>query len=347
MLVLRPAAPADAPRIEPIARRAATGTALPRERAALEARIAVSLAAFSAEVDVPGEEQYLFVMEDAATGAIAGVSGLTASAGHRDRFYSYRREIIVHASQQLKVFNRIQALHLCHDLTGASLLTSFCIDPAIASTPWPQLLSRGRLLFVAEHRRRFAPRLAAEHPGAVDARGASPFWDAVGRRFFSMDFPTADQLASGASRTFIAELMPQYPIYVPLLPPEAQQAIGQCHTDAVLPRAILRAEGFEEGTYVDIFDGGPTLVSPVSALATVRHQHLLVLGDASPGGDAAEMLIATVQREGFRATIAPARREGSTLAVHAATRRALGITAGAAVRAVPLVLNPENGEGAC
>jgi arginine N-succinyltransferase len=122
-------------------------------------------------VDLPGEETYFFVLENAATGEIVGTSGIAAAAGFHDRFYSYRNEIIVHASQELKVSNKIHALHLCHDLTGFSLLTSFYIDPAYVDSDLPDLLSRARLLYVGEQRQRFADKLAAENPGVCDAEG--------------------------------------------------------------------------------------------------------------------------------------------------------------------------------
>lgn len=170
MFVLRPAQLTDLPQVESIAAKSAIGiTSLPSSHDRLLEKINNSRYAFASDVDVPGEEIYFFVLENATTGEIVGTSGISASAGFHDRFYSYRNEIIVHASQELKVSNKIHALHLCHDLTGYSLLTSFFINPALADGDLPQLLSRARLLFVAEHRQRFADKLAAENPGVCDA----------------------------------------------------------------------------------------------------------------------------------------------------------------------------------
>ena len=40
-----------------------------------------------------------------------------------------------------------------------------------------------------------------------------------GRKFFKMDFLDAERTIGGArNRTLIVELMPHYPVYVPLLP---------------------------------------------------------------------------------------------------------------------------------
>jgi arginine N-succinyltransferase len=347
MYVLRPAAHADLAQIETIATKAAIGiTSLPPVTQKLADKIAHSIYSFGGEVDVPGEETYFFVLENTETGEIAGTSGIAASAGFHDRFYSYRNEIIVHASQQLKVSNKIHALHLCHDLTGYSLLTSFYIDPALADTAWPQLLSRGRLLFIAEHRQRFADKLAAENPGVCDADGRSPFWDAVGRRFFNMAYPQAERLSGGRSRTFIAELMPQYPIYVPLLPPDAQLAIGQLHPDGELPFSILLDEGFDADTYIDIFDGGPTVEARLQTLATIRHQRRRALTSSELlGASPPNALVANTACAGFRATLASAQIGPDALITHKATREHLGLDEGAPVRAVPLhILADPGGE---
>ncbi|WP_176087127.1 arginine N-succinyltransferase, partial [Burkholderia vietnamiensis] len=43
------------------------------------------------------------------------------------------------------------------------------------------------------------------------------------RKFFGRDFTDVDIASGGRSRTFIAEVMPAYPLYVPLLPEAAHQ----------------------------------------------------------------------------------------------------------------------------
>ena len=241
------------------------------------------------------------MLEDLRLGTVVGTSGIAASAGFADRFYSYRNEMVVHASQALGASNRIHTLHLCHDLSADTLLTSFYIDPAYEHTLAPQLLSRARLLFIAEFADRFSDRIAAENPGLADEHGRCPFWDAVGRRFFGMDYPAAEQLTGARNKAFIAELMPQSPIYVPLLPDAAQWAIGQLHPVAELPFSILQDEGFDCETYVDIFDGGPTVAARVAMLRTVAasRRHPAQQPLASPGLH----LAATTRRSGFRATL--------------------------------------------
>ncbi len=345
MFVLRTAQPADLPQIEAIAAKSAIGiTSLPSNRDRLREKISNSCYSMLADVDVPGEETYFFVLENVTTGEIVGTSGITASAGLHDRFYSYRNEIIVHASQELKVSNKIHALHLCHDLTGYSLLTSFYIDPALAIGDLPQLLSRARLLFIGERRQRFAEKLAAENPGVCDADGNSPFWNAVGRRFFGMDYPQAEQLSGGRSKTFIAELMPQYPIYVPLLPDEAKLAIGQLHPDAELPFSILMDEGFEPDTYIDIFDGGPTVEARVDTLRTIRYQHRSRINSHVATNTTEHVsIIANTKTEHFRATLGRIRVGGAGVGLTPEVAEVLAVDDGDIVRSVDLV-PPSAGE---
>jgi len=357
--LFRSAGPQDLDAFERIAAASATGiTTLPADRSLLLDKLERSAQAFASADDSSGEEIYLFVVEDlaAAGGArVIGTSGIAARAGFADRFYSYRNEMVVHRSSVLQASNRIHTLHLCHDLTGYTLLTSFYIEPAYANTLAPQLLSRARLLFIAEFSERFSDRIAAETPGLSDESGRCPFWDAVGRRFFDMDYPQIESLSGGRSKSFIAELMPHSPIYVPLLPEDAQWAIGQMHPEGELPSAILDDEGFDSETYVDIFDGGPTAEARVATLKSVVGSRRMIVQPAAPGRTAAPMapaaavaptapmaptfpptalaLISSTQRASFVALVAPApHSEDDRLALDSSSLALLQLQPGQSVR---------------
>src|SRR5258708_1536546 len=81
-----------------------------------------------------------------------------------------------------------------------------------------------------------------EMGGLVDGNGRSPFWECLGRVFFDTDFPNADYL-SMVNKKFIADLMPTHPIYIPLLPKEAQEAIGQVQEQTRPAVKLLGEEG--------------------------------------------------------------------------------------------------------
>ncbi len=337
--LLRPAQPRDLPALEALAHASAVGiSSLPPDRDALRTLLALSNKAFASDDVASGEEVYLFVLEDHAQGgALVGTSSIAAAAGFNDRFYSYRNEFIVQASAELGARNRIHTLHLCHDLTGVTLLTGFHIDASLAHTLAPQLLSRGRLLFIAMLAERFSDRIAAENPGLSNAAGVCPFWDAVGRRFFDIDYPAAERLGGGRThKGWIAGLMPQSPIYVPLLPEEAQWALGQLHPVAALPFQILMDAGLDGDTYLNRFDGGPTADGRVALLKTVRRRRALqvVLTDnapaAAPGGH--WQLVANGLQADFRAMLLPAAQaDSAALALPPAAASALHWQAGDAL----------------
>lgn len=233
MLVMRPAQAADLPQVQRLAADSPVGvTSLPDDAERLRDKILASEASFAAEVSYNGEESYFFVLEDSASGELVGCSAIVASAGFSEPFYSFRNETFVHASRSLSIHNKIHVLSLCHDLTGNSLLTSFYVQRDLVQSVYAELNSRGRLLFMASHPERFADAVVVEIVGYSDEQGESPFWNAVGRNFFDLNYIEAEKLSGLKSRTFLAELMPHYPIYVPLLPDAAQESMGQVRSPA-------------------------------------------------------------------------------------------------------------------
>ncbi|MCB6184825.1 arginine N-succinyltransferase [Leeia sp. TBRC 13508] len=276
MLIVRPSRLSDLAQVERMA--SASGAAvhtLPAHRDKLFEKISASVHSFDAEVDVYGEESYFFVLENTATGVLHGTSAVVAYTGFSEPFYVYRNDIIVHASRALKVHNRIHVLTLSHDLTGDSQLCSFYVDPELAKTHYPRLLSRARLLFAAQHPERFADNMMSFLPGVSDATGRAPFWEGVGRKFFGIDYVQAEYFTGVKEKTFIAELMPHYPIYVPLLSDEAQQAMGQVHPGSRVPFNILLEEGFEADNYIEIFDGGPVIRAKRENLKTIQQSKVI------------------------------------------------------------------------
>ncbi len=338
MLILRPAHMDDLPEVQRLAADSPIGvTSLPDDRERLAEKIRVSQASFAAEVSYNGEESYFFVLEDLARGRLVGCSGLVATAGFSEPFYSFRNETFVHASRELKIHNRIHVLSLCHDLTGNSLLTSFYIEPELALGPAAELNSRGRLLFVAGHPERFADAMVVEVVGYSDEQGDSPFWDAIGRNFLDINYAEAERLCGVKSRTMLAELMPSYPIYVPLLPDSAQEAMGLVHPRAQVSFDILMREGFECDHYVDIFDGGPTVHARTSSLRSIAQSRLMPVRLASPGGGTRPYLLANGQTRDFRALIAELDWEpGQPVTLAPALAEILGVSDGGSVRLVAL-----------
>jgi arginine N-succinyltransferase len=332
--LLRPATLDDLDAIERFSKASTFGIhTLKPGRVRVAERIERSLKAFAGTEPVSGDEIYHFVLEDLRAGRVVGTSGIVASAGANSRFYCYRNEFSVHASEELGISNREHTLRLCEDLSGHSLLSSFYIEPEYGATLAPQLLSRGRLLFVRNFPHLFAERIGAENPGLCDEEGNSPFWNALGHRFLKMPFPEAEQRTGGRSKSFIAELMPRSPIYVSLLAEDAQWAMGQLHPDGQLPFGILVAEGFDVDSYVDIFDGGPIAEARVAMLDTVVSAlDVDVRSAAHLEGEAC--LVANMERSGFCATLSPGEFVEDALQLPPSAIRRLGLSVGSRACAV-------------
>ena len=261
MYVVRPVELSDLAALEALAAVTMPGVhTLPKTRDKIAVAIERSLASFGAHVDIPSEESYLFVLEDASSHAIVGTAAIYASAGSNGTYFSFRNDVIQQVSRDLNISHSVHALTLCSELTAYSQLSGFYVSNRANAGLEAALLSRARLLFAVLAPHRFGDRFFVPLAGITNADGQSPFWDALGRKFFQMDFLDAERVIGGArNRTLIVELMPHYPVYVPLLPGDAQAAMGQIHPDGELAFNLLTEEGFEADDYIDIFDGGPIL----------------------------------------------------------------------------------------
>ncbi|MBY4675380.1 arginine N-succinyltransferase [Marinobacterium arenosum] len=273
-------------------------TTLPANRDHLCELINSTQQSLGKEIERAGSESYHFVLEDTDSGEIVGVSGIDAAVGIDTPFYSYRLEEVVHASNELQIHNRIPALHLCQDYTGVSRLCTLFLDKAFRNSRNLHQLSRARMLFIAQHRERFAARLIAELQGIADEQNRSPFWECLGRHFFNMDFTKANYLTGINSKGFIADLMPHYPVYVPLLTPEAQAALGKPRPDMAEVMTLLEDEGFNYHGYVDIFDAGPTLEARIDSTRTVSQSRNVKIQVGEPAGDALQPVL--VSNNGLR-----------------------------------------------
>ncbi len=90
MMVIRPIRAEDYPELYDIAVESGHGfTSLPVNDELLQRKISRSEASFAKKVEQPGDEGYLFVLEDPETGAVVGTSAIEAAVGLEDAFYHY------------------------------------------------------------------------------------------------------------------------------------------------------------------------------------------------------------------------------------------------------------------
>ena len=305
MIIIRPIKTTDYDDLYRIAIESGHGfTSLPVNEEILKQRINRSEESFKVKVSQPGDQGYLFVMEDTQTGQVVGTTGIEAAVGLDNAFYHYHLGKVVHSSRELDIHNTVETLALCNDYTGATEICTLFLQESHRKDGNGRFLSRIRFLFMAEHAMRFSDCVIAEMRGVSDEYGKSPFYDWLEEHFLSIEFTKADYLTGIGNKNFIADLMPKYPVYVNLLSKEAQQVINKVHTNTVPALRLLEAEGFARRGYVDIFDAGPTVEAERDQIRAVResNKYQVLIDDNSGGESPQKYIICNTKVEGFRAT---------------------------------------------
>jgi arginine N-succinyltransferase len=324
---IRASRPSDLDAILALARLTGGGfTNLPPDRDALARRLTWSAASFARAEAAPKNELYLLLLEEVATGRIGGTAMVFSRVGAEWPFYSFKLCTLTQTSRELQRTFRTQFLSLTSDFDGASEVGGLFLHPDLRASGLGRLLARARYLFIAQHRARFGSHVLAELRGVMDEGGNSPFWDALGRQFFGLSFPEADEFNAVNGNQFIADLMPRHPIYTALMPETARAVIGQPHTSGRAALAMLKAEGFVFDNYVDIFDGGPTVSARIDDLRSVRLATETEITSVTSRADGIPSLIATGNLTEFQAFCAPLANGGCGLP--AAIAQPLGITPG-------------------
>ena len=308
---IRAALPKDIKPLYDLAKLTGGGfTNLPAERPTLEAKLERSEAGFSRKGETPADDLYVFMLENVETGQIRGTCQVFGQVGNDRPFYSYLISTLTQKSEELGRIFRNQALTLTTDLEGSSEVGGLFLHPQERAGGLGMLLARSRYLFIKQHRPRFGDMVLAELRGVLDQGGHSPFWDAIGGRFFGMTFPEADEFNAVHGTQFIADLFPKTPVYIAMLPESARAVIGQPHPTGRAALKMLENEGFDWDSYVDIFDGGPTVTARTDKIKTViEAEWLRVAGTNEEGG--ATMMVASGVYHDFIACYAQTQKTGN------------------------------------
>ena len=332
---LRAARPDDLEPLYEMAKLTGGGfTNLPADRKALARKLERAEAAYANETDVLGDEQFVLVLERPETGEVRGTCQMMTQVGQHLPFYSYRLNTLTQHSEKLQRTVRAEMLSLVTDLEGSSEVGGLFLHPNERAGGLGLLLARSRYLFIAMHRARFADRVLAELRGVHDERGGSPFWDGVAGRFFGMTFQEADYFNAINGNQFIADLMPKHPVYVAMLSESARSAIGVPHPSGRAAMRMLEEEGFRYEGYVDIFDGGPTMIAQTDGVTSIAAaKPATVTGiDCSKGQ---KVLLAAGRLAGFHACYGACDPVDGGIALDPEAAGLLGVGVGDEVWTVP------------
>ncbi len=308
-------------------------TNLPADRESLTQKLERSERAYQSDTNAHGDDLFVMVLENVETGAVRGTSQLFTKVGQTWPFYSYRLSVLRQTSKELNRTFSAEMLSLVTDLEGASEVGGLFLHPGERAGGLGMLLARSRYLFIKEHRDRFGDKIFAELRGVIDEAGGSPFWDGLAGRFFGMSFQEADYFNAIHGNQFIADLMPKHPIYTAMLSETARAAIGVPHPNGRAAMRMLENENFSYDGYIDIFDGGPTMIAKTDNVTSIHNAKSAKISGIDGGETKA--IISHGSLEEFQATYAmlDENDDGVTIDKQAAIK--IGLSVGDEIRYIP------------
>ncbi|OZB20626.1 MAG: hypothetical protein B7X58_00605 [Marinobacter sp. 34-60-7] len=300
-MILRPVAHHDLDALFSIAEESGPGfTSLMPDRRFLTDRIEQSIASFQANVTRPGNETYLFVLEDKDTGTLAGTTGIRASVGQSKPVAHFRHTRVLSHTRAGRPRTLADTLTPCRHYRGCTEICSLYLRPAYRQAHTGKLLSRVRFVFMALHPHRFANTVIAQMRGISDPEGQAPLWDSLRHLGADMDFVTATHQLQKDPEAFI-QTLPRGPLATDRLSARARAALGQVHPDTRPALHLLEQEGFRYQGLMDLLDGGPTVECDRLQIASVRNTRRFLWPNASalacPG------ILANTGCADFRATV--------------------------------------------
>lgn len=264
---IRPARLEDLDHFYRFAKEAGFGfTHLPRDKKVLEYILRASIESFAKKLDKPRHESYYFVLQ--MGDKVIGSCGIISRIGISEPFYAYHLLTTEQSCSLLGIKREVPVLHFIQARKKPTELCALFLQEAFRKKEYGRLLSFSRFLFIASFRLRFAPVIISELRGVCDEKGHSPFWDAIGKPFFGMDFDAANSLRISHPEC-IEELFPTHPIYPMLLSKEAQSVIGIPYPLTMSALKLLQKQGFMLSHYVDLFDAGPHVYAHTDAVKAI------------------------------------------------------------------------------
>ena len=302
-MLLRPANSNDIDALLKLARESGPGmTNFNDNKESMVEKITHTTASFTKDVESPDDEYYFFVLEDPQTSRIAGCCGIYSTVGIHRPFYSFRVLNLTHTSQEIEFYEPVRVLQMVEEHRGFAEIVSLYLTPDYRKNSNGKLLSRSRFLFMAEFNQRFPEYVIAEMRGRVNEDGQSAFWDSLGGHFFPMNFIEADQFNALGHFQFIADMMPKYPVYIRLLPENAQAMIGKTHEHTLPALKMLENEGFRTDGCVDVFDAGPVIKCPMDEIKTARNSRTAIVTEITTITEQPDYMICNTRVENYRLT---------------------------------------------
>lgn len=339
MLLYRPIQTSDLEGLLELARRHDSMN-LPDDRPFLIDRIAHSEASFAGSIEDWASRIYMFVAEQVPSGAIIGTSLILAKHGSPSvPFYWLDVTREERSSRALGKHFVHEKLQLRSTTDGPTEIGGLILDPRHRGRDHAgKCLSTIRFAYMATHPERFEREVVADIVSVPVREGETTLWDVFGAHFTGVSYREADHL-SARDKSFIADLLPQDPVYTTFFPESVRAQLGRPADEARAAVRILEKLGFTYLHQIDPFDGGPYYGASRDAIACVRDKRQLVLPSDLPErgeeDEGAPCLVSAEGAHGFRATLARCDDRG-TPRLDAALRSALGVAPGDNLLVTPL-----------
>jgi arginine N-succinyltransferase len=340
MFVIREAYRDDLEQIHAVARHLDTVN-LPDDRAMLEKVLDLSVKSFAKEIPA-AQREFLFVLEDRASGRLVGTSLLLAQHGTRRSPHVFF-EILDEErySETLDRHFKHECLRIGYNYAGPTEIGGLIVVPDYRGRPEAlgKFLSYTRFLYLALHRAEFRDEVISELLPPLGEGGQSVLWEHLGRHFTGLSYQEADKISKD-NKEFIRTLFPQGLIYTALLPAEVRAVIGKVGPKTRGVEKMLRAIGFDYARRIDPFDGGPHFIAATDEISLVtgtRRAKAAAIDAADEGRP-----LGLVAREGSSAPrfLAVGTRyrllEDGSVGLPEAARAALGVSPGDDVAYLPL-----------
>jgi len=339
MFLLRDARKSDLPSLKRLAGSLNTIN-LPDHEGALAALLERSGRSFGGRIEDRREQEYLFVLEDPATGEVSGTSLIIAQHGTYDAphiFYEVtERE---HYSASLDRHFRHKVLSIGYNYDGPTEIGGLVVDPAHRGGPEKvgKQLSFVRFLFIAMHRSSFREKVLAELLPPLLPNGRSLLWEAIGNKFTGLSYQEADRL-SRQNKEFIKELFPSSDIYATLFPEKTQRAIGEVGVESKPVQRMLEQIGFRYVDHIDPFDGGPHYEATTAEISLIKRYRSSRVSPRDLTQPGMEALVASGRASGrnrFRAVKTQVALDNRQAMLPGTAKDLLQVEPGAAIGIIP------------
>lgn len=323
---VRPIEGADFPQFLELVKKAQVGlSSLPLDEAYLKKRIKDSLSIFE---DPNYDGSYLFVLEDTDLGVV-GCCGITPRTGGEHPFYTFELNHEIHPPTQLTRREHHPFVKLLKVFQGPTEIGSLFLDPDYRKIGIGKLLSFSRFLFMSNFPSCFRNEVIAEIRGVISQDGRSPFFEAIGKHFFNMEFPYVDYITS-LNKDLLQDLLPRQSIYINLIPEDARDCIGQIHTLTQGAYNMLERQGFKPKNWIDVFDAGPVLSANLYEIQAVRESQIVVV-DRHLNADIYSCFISNMSKN-FRSIFDDVPYDGNKIGLTSLQREKLNVSIGDNVR---------------